>query len=166
MDLQTALQYFSYFGAAIAIVLGILKIREYFKDKPILLIRQSGNCFYGYDKNEKTRFNAYIEVTNVGKRTTTIKKTLVDILDNKEKQLNIHSWLFEVQKILEPSAYLEVPMNFTINKKMPKETYFVRAKVITTHKEYTRTILMPHFDEFVEPIYQEIEDGKKKGLIE
>jgi hypothetical protein len=166
VSLQTALQYFSYFGAVIAIVLGILKIREYFKDRPILLIRQSGNCFFDYGKNEKTYFDASIEVTNVGRRTTTIKKILVDILDAKEKQLNIHSWLFEVQEILESGACLDTPLHITVNKKMPKKTYFLRAKVVTTHKEYTRIISVPHFDEFVEPIYQEIEDGKKKGLIE
>lgn len=166
MNLQIALQYFSFVGALIAFVLGILKIREYFKDKPVILIRE-GNCYYDFRENKETHFTGSIELTNVGRRTTTIKNISVDVLDVKKKQLNIHSWLFEVRKMLEPGAYLDIPFDFTIDKKMPKKTYFVRAKTVTTHKkEYTRITLMPHFDEFVEPIYKEIDEGKRKGLIE
>jgi hypothetical protein len=170
VDLQTALQYFSYFGAVVAIVLGILKIREYFKDKPIILIHEV-NCYYEYgknkySKNKETHFSGLIELTNTGRRATTVKDILVDVLDEKKKQLTIHSRLFEVQEVLEPGAYLEKYLDLTIHEEMPKKTYFIKLKVVTTHKEYTHTILMPHFDEFAEPVYKEIEDGKKKGLIE
>jgi hypothetical protein len=164
VDLQTALQYFSFFGALIAIALGILKIREYFRDKPILLIRES-NCYYTYGKKEMD-FTCSIELTNIGRRTTTVKEILVDVLDDKKKRLTIHSRVFRVRKMLEPGAYLEIPLDFTIHEKMPQKTYFIRAKARATHKEYTRTILTPYATDFAELVYKEIEDGKKKGLVE
>src|SRR4030043_833141 len=91
VSFDTIIQYFSFFGALVACVLGVLKIFDYFNNRPKLRIREVGNCYYDYAPEDgKTRFICSLEVTNVGRRTTVVKHVVAYLLSNRKKELTVY----------------------------------------------------------------------------
>jgi hypothetical protein len=167
VSFDTIIQYFSFFGALVACVLGVLKIFDYFNNRPKLRIREVGNCYYQYaPKDEKTEFIFSLEITNVGRRTTVVKRVEAYPLSNRKKELTVYGDVFKVEKTLEPSAYVKVDCDFEISQRIPREKYFVKVKIRTTNKTYVHYISMLHFDDWVEPLNKWQDERRAKGLLE
>ncbi len=164
INTSSIVTYFSFIGAIVAFFLGILKLIEYLKDKPLLSIKYT-NIFYDYSGKE-TKFHINLEMINKGRRPITVINILVDILTGDNKQINIHSRLFEIKTKLLPQDHSSKGFVFGLDKKLPKKDYKLRLQIITSHKKYKKIISVPYFDDYTKPIYDEISDGIKKGLIE
>lgn len=167
VSFDTIIQYFTFFGALVACVLGVLKIFDYFNNRPKLRIRKVGNCYYDYAPEDgKTRFICSLEVTNVGRRTTVVKHVVAYLLSNRKKELTIFGNVFKVEKVLEPSAYVEVNCDFEISQRIPREKHFIKVEIRTTNKVYVHYISMLYFEDWVEPIYKWQDERRAKGLLE
>lgn len=134
---------FKYVGSSIAIILGILKIIEYAKDKPVLSIKKA-SCFYDHIGDEKTRVDITFELANIGRKPITIKKIAIDLLDSRKEIVNknLFSLSFDVEKKLEPGDYIDIPLEYTYDVKLPHKNYAISAKLITAHNEYSYTMPM------------------------
>ena len=163
-DLSSIMIYFNFTGAIIAFFLGILKLLEYFKDKPSLSIKYS-NFYYDYIDN-KTTFRMGFGMINKGRRPITVINILVDILNADKKPLTIHSRVFEIKTRLLPQDHIEKAFSYNVDKKLPKKKYKLKLRIVTSYKTYKKIISVPYFDDFAGPIYDEISEGLKKGLIE
>ena len=157
------MEYFSFIGAIIACVLAILKIIDLLKNRPILKI--SGFGGYDYTRQNETSFHYYITFENVGRRPTIIRKMHVDILDKKKKRLTIHSRIENINKKLECPDVLEKAFKFNVDKKLPKEMYFIQVEAVASGKNKKLRIGMHHTDNLMGEIYNDIKKGRKKGLI-
>lgn len=165
MDLEVVIKCFTFFGAVVACALGVLRIIDYFKNSPKLLIKES-NCFYRHTTEEETEFTAHLELTNVGRRTVAVKDVVAHVLTSRKKDLTISGQVFKVNKTLEPNYYHEVDFSLKLSKKMPTVKYFIKAVIRTTHKDYTHNIPMVFFDDWVKPIYEWQEERREKGLLD
>ncbi|GAI12308.1 unnamed protein product, partial [marine sediment metagenome] len=106
MIFDEVIKYFSFFGAFVAIILGILKIIELFRNKPILRGHGSGGIKHN---NTKITLHAMLEISNVGRQPTIIKEILYDILNDKKQQINVHSRLVNMGTMkmqLLPNEYI------------------------------------------------------------
>jgi hypothetical protein len=110
MSFNVIVQYFTFFGALVACVLGILKIHDYYNNRPKLSIRER-NCFYEYLAANETRFTCSLEVTNIGRKTTFVKNVVAYLSNNKKKIFKMSGRVFEVEKQLEPNTYVKVNFN-------------------------------------------------------
>ena len=151
------MQYFTFFGAIVACILGILKIIDYYNNHPKLSI-QEGNCFYEYLGPNETTFTCSLEVTNIGRKVTFVKRVVAFLSNNKKKTLKMYGSVTTVEKQLEPNTYVKVNFNLKFSKKMPLEKYFVKAQIEATNKVYVHYIPMVHFDEWVKP-FHELDDA-------
>lgn len=135
---------FKYAGSTVAIILGILKIIEFAKNKPVLSIKKA-SCFYDYIGNKKTHVDITFELANIGRKPITIKRIAIDLLDRKKVVVDkdIFSLSFNVKKKLEPGDYIDIPVEYTYDVKLPHKNYSISAKLITAHKKCTYTITMP-----------------------
>ena len=103
---------------------------------------------------------------NNSKRPITVINLLIDILDSNNKQLTIHSRVFEIKTKLLPQDYLSKAFSCEINKILPKKDYKIKLKIITSYKNYNKIIPIPFFDDYVQPVYEEISKGIEQNLIE
>lgn len=158
------MEYFNFIGALIACVLAILKIVDLLKNRPILKIRGRGG--YDYRGQSDTLFHYSLTFENVGRRPAIIRKMNVDILDKKKKRLTIHSKIEHINKKLECPDVFEKDFEFSVNKKLPKETYFIQSEVVASGKNKKIKIRMRHADDILAEIFNEIEKGREKGLID
>jgi hypothetical protein len=165
VSFDVIVQYFTLFGAIVACVLGILKILDFYNNRPKLSIRER-NCYYEYlSGGTKTNFMCWFEVTNTGRKTTYVKDVVAHLLDSEKKNLTIGGRVFEVEKQLEPNTYVKVNFDLEFDKKMPREKYFVKVEIEATDKVYVHYIQMIYFDDWVEPIFKDEAEGKAKGLL-
>jgi hypothetical protein len=149
----------------VACVLGVLRIIDYYNDRPKLSI-QERNCYYQYESGDtKTSFICWFEVTNTGRKTTYVKDVVAHLLDSEKKNLTIGGRIFEVEKRLEPNTYVKVTFDLEFDKKMPREKYFVKAEIEATDKVYVHYIQMIHFHDWVEPILKDEDERRAKGLL-
>ena len=80
---------FKYVGSTVAIILGILKIIEYVKNKPVLSIKKA-SCFYDFIGDKKTHVDITFELVNIGRRPITIKRIAIDLVVFFCKKLNFN----------------------------------------------------------------------------
>ena len=140
-------QYFTFFGAVVACVLGILRIIDYYNNRPKLSVRER-NCFYEYFvRDAKTNFMCWFEVTNTGRKTTFVKDVVAHLLNSNKKNLTMSGRVFEIEKQLEPNAYVRVEFDLKFDKKLPQEKYFIKVEIEATDKVYIHYIPMLHFDD-------------------
>lgn len=134
---------FKYVGATVAIILGILKIIEFAKNKPVWSIKKA-SCFYDYIGDKKTHVDITFELVNIGRRPITIKRIAIDLLDRRKEVVDkdLFSLSFNVKKKLEPGDYIDIPVEYTYDVKLPQKNYSISAKFITSHNPYTYTMPM------------------------
>lgn len=157
------MEYFKFIGAIIACILGVFKIFDLLKNRPIL--KKSGIGGYHFEDNS-TEFNYIIVFENIGTRPLFIKDMHVDLLDNKKKRLNILSTVKDIDRKLDSPDVFQKSFNYVVKRKLPQKTYFIRCKIFAIGKKYTLKIKMRLDDEILAGVYEEIEKGKSKGLIE
>ena len=170
MIFDEVIKYFSFFGAFVAIILGILKIIELFRNKPILKGHGSGGIKHN---NTKTALHVRLEITNIGRQPTIIKEILYDILNDKKQQINVHSRLVNMGKMkkqLFPNEYTSIEFQAKIHKKLPGNKFFFKVMVRASHSTKSCcTFLIPltcwNSDEMADWYYKEVEDGMKKGRL-
>lgn len=158
------MEYFSFIGAIVACVLAIFKIIDLLKNRAILKI--SGWGGYEYSSQNQTSFHYYITFENIGRRPTIIREMYVDILDMKKKKLTISSTIKEINRKLDCPDIFEKEFKTIIEKKLPKEMYFIQAEIKATGKNYKLRIGMQHTDDIMGEIYRDIEKGREKGLLD
>ena len=158
------MEYFSFIGAIVACILAIFKIIDLLKNRAILKI--SGWGGYEYPSQNQTSFHYYITFENAGRRPTIIRKIHVDILDKEKKKLTIHSTIENINKKLECPDVFEKDFKFMVHRKLPKEMYFIQAEVVASGKNKKLRIGMRHTDDLMGEIYNDIEKGREKGLID
>jgi hypothetical protein len=165
VDFEGLIKYFSFFGAILACVLGVLRIIDYFKNNPRLLVKEV-NSFYQYTIEEGTQFISSLQLTNIGRRNVFVKDVVAYLLSSEKKELTISGNIYTVGIMLEPNAYHETNIDLKLSQKMPKVKYFIKAVIRTTHKDYIHYIPMAFFDDWVEPIYKLEEERRSKGLLD
>ena len=157
------MEYFSFIGALIACILAVFKIFDLLKNRPILKKHGYGNYHF---EDDSTKFNYTITFENTGRRPLFIRVMHVDLLDNKKKMLSIHSRLERIERKLDSPDAFEKSFNYAVSRKLPQKTYFIRCKIFAIGKKYTLKIKMIPIEEIMDETYEEIEKGKKRGLID
>jgi len=157
------MEYFYFIGALIACILSVFKIFDLLKNRPILKKHGYGGYHFG---DNYTEFNYRITFENVGRRPLLIKKMHVDLLDNKKRQLNIHSIVEDIERRLDSPDVFEEGFKYVAKKRLPQAIYFIRCKIFASGKKYTLKIRMIPDEEITAGFYEEIEEGKKRGLID
>lgn len=161
---------FSFIGALVAFLLGIMKIIDMRRNKPILKGQGLG---WVEQHNDKILIGAWFEITNVGRQTTIIKKVLLDILGERKQQINVHSRLVDLKKMkkqLIPNDYTSNIYKEEIDKKLYSGKLYYRVKVHASHSSKTKCIciipLIFRTEDAAEKAYDEaVEEGRKKGRI-
>lgn len=158
------MEYFNFVGAIIACILAILKIIDLINNRPIIKIAGSG--VYSYEGDKKTLFNYSIKFENIGRRPAIIRDMQIDLLDNKKKTLNIHSRVEDINRKLECPDIFEKRFEYKVDKKLPSKVYFIEARIQSSGKKHRLRIKMQWMEAFFNEVYEEIEAGRKKGLLE
>ena len=89
----------------------------------------------------------------------------VDLLDNRKKQLNIHSRVEDIAQKLDCPDVFEKHFRYEADRRLLQATYLIRCKIFSSEKKYTLKIKMSHSDEIMSHIFNEIEEGRRRGLI-
>lgn len=157
------MEVFTFVGSVIACVLGISKIIEMTRNRAILKISASGGYEY---LNSDTKFGFTLSIENVGRRPAYANKFLIDLLDKKKKRLNIHSTIKQLNCIIKEADFYNNTFNHTVSQKLPEDVYYLQLTFLLGGKKYRRRIEMISYDHLGSEVHKEIEDGRRKGLID
>lgn len=139
--MEFILKWVSFGGAILAIVLTILKIIELLKNKPILVITSGSWCFDYVNGN--TDLTAVFDITNVGTKTTTLKKYILYLLDENKREVDFFApRRYDIKTKLNPSDYYEEYILEKISRELTDDKYYFRIEIITSHKTHTRLIAL------------------------
>lgn len=157
------MEYFNFIGAVIACVLAVFKIFELFRNRPIL--RKHGRGNYDFVDNS-TEFSYGITLENVGGRPIFLRVMHVNLLDKRKKTLSIFNTVEHINRKLDSPDIFEQSFSYRVDKKLPQKTYFIHCKIFTSGRTHTLKLRMSFIEDVIDDYHEQIEEGKKKGLLE
>ena len=153
----------SRFITTFACVLAVFKIFDLIRHRPIHKKHGHGTYHFG---DTSTEFGYKITFENRGGRPIFISDMHVNLLDNKKKTLSIFARVEHIQRKLDNPDIFERGFSYRVNKKLPQKTYFIHCKIFTSGRTHTLKIRINFIEDIMDDHYEQIQEGRRRGLIE